>query len=494
MLGMGPNTHRAARLAFTAAGLWDGLPDNLPSEASLRALLPQGRPRQQVSSVEPWREQIGLLEVRGLNVKTIHDRLKLDHPDFCGSYDAVKGVVRAIQRGRPVSSDDVVIPVETDPGDVAQVDFAYVGEVLDPASGVRRKAWVFVMTLGFSRHFFAWVVFDQSVATWLDLHVRAFAFFGGVPNTLVPDNLKAAVTRAAFGVDQNVEAQRDYRDLARHYGFVIDAAPPRSPKKKGKVERNIQFVEGFLESRDLSADVNSLNADLSRWNSEIAAVRVHGTTRRVPLRVFEDEERGTLHPLPHQPWVTKTWRLKEVASDAHVRFERRLYSVPWGLIGQKVMVEVTPGRLRVWQEGTLVAEHDRHGESLRSTTPGHLPSEREAYAKRSPDAWKERAAKLGSEVGEWANEQLTGPVSRLRVVQATVLYLEVLPEGRAQEVCRRAREFGITKFGEIKRIVDLGMDRKRESEAAIVDSTVGTFARPLDNLFRNRIGGNDGWN
>jgi transposase len=163
------------------------------------------------------------------------------------------------------------------------VDFAYVGEVLEPVSGVRRKAWVFVMTLGYSRHFFARVVYDQSVPTWLDLHVRAFAFFRGVPRAIVPDNLKAAVIRVAFGVDEDIEVQRSYRDLARHYGFLIDPAPPRSPKKKGKVERNIQYVESFLESRRPDMDIDALNADLLRWNLEIAALRMPDDNYFSPL-------------------------------------------------------------------------------------------------------------------------------------------------------------------------------------------------------------------
>jgi transposase len=94
----------------------------------------------------------------------------------------------------------VAIPVVTGAGEIAQVDFGYVGQLWDPACGRLRKAWVFVMVLAHSRHQFARVVFDQRTETWIALHQQAFQAFDGTPRTLVPDNLKAAVIHAAFGV------------------------------------------------------------------------------------------------------------------------------------------------------------------------------------------------------------------------------------------------------------------------------------------------------
>ena len=92
-----------------------------------------------------------------------------------------------------------------------------------------RKAWLFVIVLGYSRKMVARLVFDQKIDTWLECHVQAFKELGGVPRVLVPDNLKAAVIRAAFGVDDEVVLNRSYRELARHYGTMIDPTPPRSP-------------------------------------------------------------------------------------------------------------------------------------------------------------------------------------------------------------------------------------------------------------------------
>src|SRR5262249_2334866 len=153
--------------------------------------------------------------------------------------------------------------------------------------------------LGHSRHMYCRLGFDQKVSTWVRLHVEAFEHFGGVPRVIVPDNLKAAVIRAAFAVDDEAAIQRTYRELARHYGFRIDPAPPRPPEKKGKVESNAKYVKrNFLAPRELG-DVVRAQAELERWVHEIAGSRVHGTTGRRPLEVFEQEERAALLPLPN---------------------------------------------------------------------------------------------------------------------------------------------------------------------------------------------------
>ncbi len=176
------------------------------------------------------------------------------------------------------------------------------------------------MVLGYSRHIFARGVFDQSVSTLIDLHVRAFDWLGGAPRTLVPDHLKAGVVHAAFGLDDDPEIQRDHRELVSFYGCKVDPAPPRAPQKKGKVERGVYFANRFLATRREGADINELNADLARWVVESAGARIHGTTRKQSLRVFLEEEQASLLPLPSARYEVITWRKVKVHQDAHVMF------------------------------------------------------------------------------------------------------------------------------------------------------------------------------
>ncbi len=203
---------------------------------------------------------------------------------------------------------DACVRVEVLPGEQAQVDFGYARLTLDP-TGRLRKTWAFVMTLSHSRHQFVELVYDQTVETWLACHVHAFAFFGGVPKTIVLDNLKAAILKACR---ENPLVQRAYRELAEHYDFLIDPNPPAMPHLKGKVEKGgVHYVKrNFLAGRDPEPTVE-LNVKAREWCLRTAGERVHGTTRKQPIRVFETVERQALLPLPVAVYDLAVWKSGE---------------------------------------------------------------------------------------------------------------------------------------------------------------------------------------
>jgi transposase len=174
-----------------------------------------------------------LLE-RGVEVTTILDRLRADH-GYCGSYGSV---LRFVTKLRP-KTPEVTVRVHTGPGEEAQVDFGSAGKFVDPSDQRLRVAYVFVMTLSYSRHQYAELVFDQRIPTWLGLHRRAFTSFGGVPAKVVLDNLKAAVLEAALHDPVLSEA---YRRFARHYGFLVSPARPRTPEHKGVASDCTSFL------------------------------------------------------------------------------------------------------------------------------------------------------------------------------------------------------------------------------------------------------------
>jgi transposase len=228
LLAMGRTTEWHYRQALTKAGLLVGDPTDLPAVEVIKAAAKHAAVKaiaqQEISTVEPWRAHIEPMVKRGAKPRAIRDCLRLSHPEFTCSESAVKRFVARLQREVGITADDVVIPVETGPGEVAQVDFGYVGKVYDQSAGVRRKTWAFVMTLGFSRRMFVHFVHDQRIETWLYCHILAFEHFGGVPAVVVPDNLKAAVVRCAFAVDGDSTLNRSYLELARYYGFLVDPA------------------------------------------------------------------------------------------------------------------------------------------------------------------------------------------------------------------------------------------------------------------------------
>ncbi len=468
LLKMGRSTEQKYRKALEKAGLLKGDPQELPELHILRSAIepkteiPVSPPEHETSTVEPWRTQVIEMLERGAKPKAIYDCLRLSDADFKCGLSSVKRFCTRLGKARGVRAEDVAIPVETLPGKVAQVDFGYVGRIFDPAVGRQRKAWVFVMTLGFSRRMFACLTFDQKVETWLLCHVAAFEHFGAAPETVVPDNLKSAVIRCAFAVDGETALNRSYRELARYYGLTIDPTPPRSPEKKGKVESDVKFVKNnFCKPRDLNElGIDGAREELKVWLLEVADKRNHGTTHRRPIDLFEQGERAVLQPLPRSRFELVTWKKAKVHRDSHLVFAKRLYSVPYGLIGQEVWVRATPETVAVYAKEERVATHCRRGDGHRSTIEEHLPEHRAPWRHRCQDYWRAQAADIGEDAA-----RLIGAVfdsedvhSKLRVVQAIVRHLDGFPKDRANAAARRALHFGNLTYKGVKDILRKALD------------------------------------
>jgi transposase len=488
---MGRNTIKGYLAALARGGLLEGDAAELPEAEVLSAWVladsPASPTPQQRSSIERWVEQIRHLYEGAAGPTAIHDHLRVNEPEYAGSLSAVKRVCLRLEREAGPRATDVAIPVETAPGEVAQVDFGYAGKRYDPERGVLRKSWLFVMTLGFSRRTYCELVFDQKVETWIRLHVLAFEYFGGVPRVIVPDNLKAAVVRAAFGIDDEALIQRSYRELARHYGFQIDPTPPRSPEKKGKVERDVRYVRGNFLSTWKSIDIEADRCALRRWLVEVADRRRHGTTGRPPIELFEERERAALLPLPAGRYELVLWKPARLHSDSHVQIDGAFYSAPWPLLHEVLWVRCTARSVSIHHQDRHLWTHARVARGQRSTVAEHLPEHRGDLRHRSKEYWLDRARRIGEEVEHLA-EAIFGAddvLLHLRRVQAVVTHLESFPPARAQAAARRALYFGCTDYRGIKNILRQGLDLaalpNKSSRAWSRDSR---FARrPSESLF-----------
>lgn len=495
LLKMSTRTERKYRSALARAGLLEGDSVELPSMAELRAAVeaehppPQKRPVE--SSVDAWMDEIRAGVKAGAGAKAIWDKLQRtkEKTGFDASYAAVKRAVRRIRKeDGAVRATDVAIPVSSAPGEIAQVDFGYAGRWRDPESGALRKAWVFVMVLAHSRHMFAALSFDQRSETWLRLHMEAFAFFGGVPRIVVPDNLKAAVVKAAFGLAgrEKLALNRSYRELARYYGFRIDPTPAYRPETKGKVESGVKYVKNnFLPTTD-AENLAAADVDLRHWLEHTAGTRTHGTTGRRPLEAFVQDEQEALAALPRQRYELLVWHRCQVHRDSHVLFDRRLYSVPWRHLGREAWVCATPGSVLVFIDDERVATHARRGEGRRSTVEAHLSAGRRDLRHRSIAYWYERAARIGPEAEAYVRAVYDAdPVlSKLREVQQIVLDLERYPPERAQAACLRALHFGNLRVRAVARILERGLDSQPlpVSAAALGALEAPRFARPVSEL------------
>jgi transposase len=465
LLSMSPNTERSYRQALEAAGLLKGPEEELPSLEELQAAVLRAHPRRpppahELSSIETWRGSVEHWMDKGLGARAIHGRLREEDEEFPGSYWAVRRLCSRIKAERGVRAEEVAIPVETKPGEVAQVDFGYIGKLLCTRTHVLRKAWVFVMVLGYSRHMYAEVVFDQKTTTWLALHRRAFEAFGGVVETVVPDNLKAAVIRTAFGANDETGLNRSYRELARHYGFKVDPTPPFQPQKKGKVESAVKYLKrSVLAGRD-GEEVTSVNQALTRWLEDVAGRRIHGTTREQPLELFYRDEQPSLRPLPKVPYESIEWKQARVHRDTHVCFDKRLYSVPWRWVGKTVWIQATSATVAIFAENVRIATHSRTDKGMRSTTESHLPEHRRDLRHRSRSYWEQRASAIGSQTAGLVADVFDADdvLQQLRKVQAIVTHLEGFPVERAEAASRRARFYGTYSYQGVKSILAKALD------------------------------------
>lgn len=487
LLKMSSKTEVKYRKAIENAGLLAGSPDDLPPLAALRAALlerhPLPSPRVVDTSLAPWADRISaaLMSPSPPGLKALWDKLRRDDPNFTASYSAMRRFAARLRKAAGVRPEDVVIRVDTAPGDVAQVDFGYVGKWFDPDTGRARKAWVFLMVLGYSRHMFAKIVFDQKISTWLNLHIDAFRYFGGVPKTIVPDNLKAAIIRAAFGAADRheISLQRSYRELARHYGFKVDPTPAYAPEKKGKVESGVKYVCRNFFATCTAGDLPAANRELAEWLEKTASTRNHGSTGKAPGAMFAAEEKATLIALPTTRYEIVIWKTATVHRDSHVEFAGRLYSVPWQHVGKTVNLRATAHSVEIHFNDVRVATHERRAPGRVSTNEAHLPEGRGDLAHRCETWWRQRARELHPDIGEFVDEVFASDaeLSKLRDVQAIVTHLETFPDHRRLATVARARFYGNYSYAGIRNILKEGLDAQPLPQVA-VPQAVAAHERP----------------
>jgi len=453
----------------------------LPDIRSLAALLgPAPAPPRPASSVQPYQEIVERLLAEGVEMTALFERLRMDY-GYKGSYSSIRRFVRRLQPAKV----RVTVRVQTAPGEEAQVDFSPAGRFLDPSlEGRLRPAHIFVMTLSFSRHQYAELVFDQKIATWIGCHRRALAHFGGVPQRIVLDNLKAAVLVASLHDPVLGEA---YRRMAQHYGFVVSPNRPRTPQHKGKVESGVHFIKRNFLAGQQFADIGEANLRLAEWVRERAGVREHGTTHQPPLTLFEQQERAQLLPLPAESFELIDSRQVKVHPDCHVVIAGSYYSVPFRYVGQRLDAFVFERVVQLFAGVELVATHPRAmAKGVWRTRLEHYPSEKAAFLEKTPQYCQARAQQIGPSTST-AVEQLLAerPLDRLRSVQALLRLEEVVGRRRLEAACQRAIYFGDVRYRRIKDILNAALDQMPlpAKSPAQAGSQLFLFARSASEFF-----------
>ena len=315
----------------------------------------------------------------------IQKKLKEDK-DVEVSYTTVLRYVNSIRQS------EVYVPLESLPGEEAQVDFGHMGRF--KKDGKLVSVWVFSMQLSNSRYAYYQMVTDQSTQTFIRCHINAFEYFGGVPKTVKIDNLKAAVLSASF---YEPIIQTQYSQFLTHYKSLPITARVRRGQDKGKVEAGIKYVKNnFLKGLG-HRDYFKAAKELAIWNKQTCNKRLHGTTRKIPEIVLQQHEQEALLPLPAERFQIYTIEMRSVKPNAHVSFENNYYSVPHQYANKKVSIKSTEDIIKIYAGLERIAIHsiekNEQGEYI--SQDAHRPPYKQ---KRSEEDYRNKAINIGKNV------------------------------------------------------------------------------------------------
>ena len=462
-LGVDRKTIRKYLAPAVAAGLAPGGPVMTASDWAelVTRWFPQladGRLRQVTwPQIAVFHEYIAEHLKAGVTQATIHQRLRDEH-GLTASLASLKRYVAANMAEQVRREQVVVLRDETDfpPGMEAQIDYGHLGSWVDPQTGKKRRVWAFAMVLAASRHMFVRPVLTMDQRAWTEAHVEAFAFFGGVPRRLIPDNLKTGVDKPDL---YDPKINRSYAELAEHYGALVDPARSRKPRDKARIERPMPYIrDSFWRGRQFTSLAQMQIAALA-WCVEVAGRRAcRPLSGAAPAAVFTAAEQAALQPLPARPFTLDTWSTATVGPDIHAKVGKTIYSVPWRLIGQRVDARETPMMVQIFHRGALVATHGRKP-SGKQTDFGHYPPEKIAFRMRTPTWCRTRAAEIGPATeGVIAGLLEVNALFRLRAAQGVLGLTGKHGEARLEAACAAAVAAGDPSYRTIKGILAIGAE------------------------------------
>lgn len=399
------------------------------------------------SLCDPWREEIALAWQAGLSVQRIYQDLVAGH-QFGGSYHAVR---RFVLRQHGGGAELPFRRMECAPGQELQVDFGRAAWVVE--NGKRRRPHLFRAVLSHSRKGYSEAVWRQTSESFLRCLENAFRHFGGVPATVVIDNLKAGVIQADWF---DPELNPKLEEFARHYGTAILPTRPATPRHKGKIEAGVKYAQNNAVAGRSFPSLAAQNQFLAEWERTVADTRIHGTTRQQVGKVFLALEQPALRPLPAMIFPVFEEARRTVHRDGHVEFKRAYYSVPPEYVGRLVWVRQEARLLRVYnQRREQIALHAGAEPGKFTTDPAHLHSRKRHLIERGEDYLLDQCRLLGPLTGTWAEamHQARGPQG-LRVMLGLLQLAGKHPVAALEKAAATATHHGAWRLRDLKRLLD----------------------------------------
>lgn len=450
-----PSTVGDYLLRAEAAGLGWPLPDGV-SEADLEARLAGGAsariPAAASPSIPDWGHIHAELRRPNVTLRLLWqeylraDPAGLKYSRFCERYQQWSKALEPTLRQVHV------------PGEKLFVDWAgQTVPIRQAADGTSQPASLFVAALGASGKIFVEAFPDQKLHSWITAHVHAYRFYGGVTALTIPDNTRTAVVAACR---YEPALHRTYQEMAEHYGTVILPTRVRKPRDKAKVESAVQLAQRAILAalRDLVffsvGELNQAIAPLLEALNFQPFQKLEGSRRQW----FESLDKPKLLPLPCTPFVLATWLDATVNIDYHVVVDHHYYSVPYGLIRQKLQVRLSDTSVELFHKASRVAAHPRSfRRGLFTTLDEHRPKSHQRYLQWTPGRMIEWACKIGPKcalVVEHVMASRPHPEQGFRSCLGIIRLGKAHGDARLEAACARALHFGTVSYRSIESILD----------------------------------------
>lgn len=441
------------------AGLNWPLPDELSDTALEQLLYPPPTPHNSARLFPDFHEVHKELQSRkNVTLNLLWQEYKEQNPDgyqyswYCHNYRDWAARL------------DVVMRHEHRAGEKMFVDYAgQTVPVIDRETGEIHKAQIFVAVLGASSYTYAEATLSQQVEDWIGSHVRAFSFFGGVTEAIVPDNLKSGVSKTCrYEPDLNPT----YHDLANYYQTVVLPARVRKPRDKAKVEAGVLLVERWILARLRRHTFFSL-AELNKVIGELLTVLNTKPFKKLPgsrQSRFHELDQPALKPLPAAPYEVAYWKKAMVHLDYHVEVEGHYYSVPYTLVKKQLEIRYTRTTVECLYRNQRVASHLRNQVRGRHTTiKEHMPLKHQQYSEWNPERFIRWAAKIGPQtkvLTETLLVQRAHPQQAYRTLLGILRLGKAYGEQRLEAACDRALHINALSYRSIESILKNGLDQK----------------------------------
>jgi transposase len=419
------------------------------------------------SQCAPHRDLILAKLASDLSLKRIQQDLAAE--GIAVHYDSLRRYVRHLGHSRPLPFRRM----ECEAGAEAQVDFGSGAPVVTP-DGKRRKTHVFRIVLSHSRKGYSEATFKQTTDDFLRALENAFRHFGGVPRTLVIDNLKAAVSHPDW-FDPVLTPK--VQSFCQHYGTVILPTRPYTPRHKGKVESGVKYVKNSALKGHTFKTLSAQQEHLQRWEATIADTRIHGTTKQQVAKRFETE-RSALLPLPIEPFASFHEGQRKVNRDGHVEVGKAYYSAPPEYLGRTVWVRWDARLVRLfnhrWEQ---IAIHLRSEPGRFNTLGEHLAAEKISGLERGAAYLLGKARGIGTHAHQWGQAVVTARgIAGTRVLQGLLSLQKKHSHEALENACKTALSHGVYRLKTIRQL----LQRQTAPQLPLAFLDEHPIIRPLD--------------